>query len=160
MTTSVAATPPHTEAPNPVDAPFTQTLIRTLRAHDPSGIWDKLGDEKVLGPFIVTREQRRAMPIIDNPGPEVIGRLRAFYGSVGLAIEQQAGVMASPIMEVSSEGFGRVVLTAGRLVLLNKSLRDVHRFGFESLAALAAEGGRLVADGVAMINAHPDLARA
>lgn len=160
MTTSAAATPATAETASPVEAVFRQTLVRTLRAHDPSGIWDKIADDKVLAPFVLTREQRRAMPIIDNPGPEVIGRLKAFYGSVGLAIEQQSGVMASPIMEMSSEGFGRVVLIAGRLVLLSKTLRDVHRFGFESLEALAAEGGRLVEAGVALINDHPDLARA
>ena len=47
-------------------------------------------------------------------------------------------------MKVSHEGFGRVVLIAGRLVVFAKSLRDVHRFGFESLEKLAAEGAKVV----------------
>jgi probable nitrogen fixation protein len=100
------------------------------------------------------------MPIIANPDEKVVGRVRAFYGSVGLAIEQQTGVMASPIMEMSSEGFGRIAVIAGRLVLHSKTLRDVHRFGFETLDALAADGAKLVAGGVNAINEYPDLARA
>ena len=36
------------------------------------------------------------------------------------------------MMKMSHEGFGRMILTAGRLIVVNKHLRDVHRFGFES----------------------------
>jgi probable nitrogen fixation protein len=55
------------------------------------------------------------------------------------------------------EGFGRLVLIARRLVVVNKHLRDVHRFGFESLARLEEEGGKLVDAGVEMIRKYPDL---
>jgi probable nitrogen fixation protein len=47
-----------------------------------------------------------------------------------VAIERETGQMVSPMMKVSHEGFGRMVLIAGRLVVVNKQLRDVHRFGF------------------------------
>ena len=67
--------------------------------------------------------------------------------------------MASPIMQMSHEGFGRMVVTAGRLVVINKHLRDVHRFGFPSLAKLAAEGTKVVDDAVAWIEKYPELAR-
>ena len=85
--------------------------------------------------------------------------MEKFYQAVGLAVERASGVIASPMMKMSHEGFGRVVLTAGCLVVLAKSLRDVHRFGFESLAKLAEEGSQATAAAVAMIDAHPDLAR-
>ena len=54
----------------------------------------------------------------------------------GFAIERATGVMVSPMMKMHHEGFGRMVLTAGRLVVVNKQLRDVHRFGFDSLEKL------------------------
>ena len=57
------------------------------------------------------------------------------------------------------EGFGRLVLIAGRLIVINKNLRDVHRFGFESMAKLAAEGEKQVAAGVEMVNKYPDVAK-
>jgi len=38
-------------------------------------------------------------------------------------------------------------------------LRDVHRFGFDSLARLAEEGAKFVAAGVEMINQYPEVAK-
>jgi probable nitrogen fixation protein len=111
----------------------------------------------LLAPYIVTREQRRETPIIGDPDPETLWRLELFYNAVGLAIERQTGSIATPMMKMSHEGFGRMVLMAGRLVVVNKHLRDVHRFGFESMDKLAAEGEKLVDSGVEMIGKFPDV---
>jgi probable nitrogen fixation protein len=67
--------------------------------------------------------------------------------------------MVQPMMKMSHEGFGRLILTTGRLIVVNKHLRDVHRFGFESLEKLAAEGTKFVDAGVEMIEKFPDVAR-
>jgi probable nitrogen fixation protein len=67
--------------------------------------------------------------------------------------------MASSMMKMHHEGFGRLVLTAGRLIVVNKHLRDVHRFGFETLDKLAAEGEKLVAAAVGMIHRFPEVAK-
>jgi len=48
--------------------------------------------------------------------------------------------MISPMLKMSHEGFGRMVLIGGRLIVVNKQLRDVHRFGFDNMAKLAEEG--------------------
>ncbi|MER9266105.1 NifX-associated nitrogen fixation protein [Mesorhizobium sp. M0410] len=140
--------------------PFVKCLVRLVRAHDSNGSWEGKSDAELLGDFIITREQRRAIPIIGDPDPDVLWRLEMFYTAVGLAIEERSGLMASPMMEISHEGFGRVLLTAGRLVVLSKTLRDVHRFGFETFWKLAAAGTKLVGDGIAAIEAYPEVARA
>lgn len=145
-------------APADLDHPFVKTLVRTLRAEDPHGVWDKLSDAQILRDFIVTKEQRRAIPIMGDPDKAVIFRLEKFYAAVALAIEAATGQMASPIMKLHSEGFGRVLLTAGRLVVVQKSLRDVHRFGFQDFSALAAAGQTLVDEAVGLIAAHPAVA--
>jgi probable nitrogen fixation protein len=67
--------------------------------------------------------------------------------------------MVSPMMKMSHEGFGRMVLIAGRLVVVNKQLRDVHRFGFASLAKLAEAGGKFLSEAVEMIRAYPAVAQ-
>jgi probable nitrogen fixation protein len=131
-----------------------------LRAEDSYGAWEGKSDEQLLRPFVVTKEERRAIPIMGDPEPEVLWRLDKFYVAIGLSIEQRTGVMTGPMMKLSHEGFGRVVLIAGQLIALSKHLRDVHRFGFDSLAALAAEGEKFVAKGVEAIEAHPEVARA
>lgn len=140
--------------------PFVKCLVRLVRAHDSHGSWEGKSDAELLADFIITKEQRRAIPIIGDPDPDVLWRLEIFYAAVGLAIEERSGLMASPMMEVSHEGFGRVLLTAGRLVVLSKTLRDVHRFGFETFRKLAAAGTKLAGDATAAIEAHPEVARA
>ncbi|MER9831214.1 NifX-associated nitrogen fixation protein [Mesorhizobium sp. M0134] len=140
--------------------PFVKCLVRLVRAHDSHGSWEGKSDAELLGDFIITREQRRAIPIISDPDPDVLWRLEMFYTAVGLAIEERSGLMASPMMEMSHEGFGRVLLTAGRLVVVSKTLRDVHRFGFETFRKLAAAGTKLAGDATAAIQAHPEVARA
>jgi probable nitrogen fixation protein len=139
-------------------AGFLRELIKVWRAQDAHGAWDGKSDETLLAPYIVTREQRREMPIIGDPDPEVLWRVELFYNAVGLAIERRTGVMVTPMMKMSHEGFGRLVLLAGRLVAVNKQLRDVHRFGFESLERLGLEGAKFVEAGVQMVGQFPDVA--
>jgi probable nitrogen fixation protein len=146
------------EKPARLESPFVRTLVRVLRAEDIYGVWESLPDAKVLADFIVTKEQRREIPIIGDPDPDVMSRLEKFYIAVGLDIERTTGRMASPMMKMSHEGFGRVILTVGRLVVVSKSLRDVHRFGFESFEKLAEAGEKLVAEATKWIGDYPAVA--
>jgi len=138
---------------------FLNELIKQWRAQDAHGAWDKKSDLDLIAPYIITKEQRKEVPIIGDPDPETLWRLELFYNAVGLAIERATGIMVSPIMKMHHEGFGRMVLTAGRLVVVNKHLRDVHRFGFETVGKLAAEGDKLVRAGVDMIEKFPEVAK-
>jgi len=140
--------------------PFVRALIVRIRAQDLYGAWENRADAALLRDFIVTRQQRRALPIIADPDPLVLQRVEMFYQTVGLVIEQETGVMATPILNLTSEGFGRMVLIAGRLVVLNRHLRDVHRFSFETLAKLAEEGAKLVAESAALMARFPDVVQA
>ena len=146
--------------PTGLDALFVKTLVSVLRAEDSYGVWESLSDSKVLAEFIVTKEQRREIPIIGDPDPDVLNRVEKFYVAVGLDIERRTGRIASPMMKMSHEGFGRVILTVGRLVVLQRSLRDVHRFGFVSLQALAEAGEKLVAEAASWIDKLPEVADA
>jgi probable nitrogen fixation protein len=137
---------------------FVRELVKQIRAQDAHGAWDGKSDLMLLEPYILSAEQRREIPLMGDPDPETLWRLELFYNAVGLAVERETGVMVSPMMKMHHEGFGRLVLTAGRLIVVNKHLRDVHRFGFPSLAKLADAGARLVADAVAMIREFPPVA--
>lgn len=141
-----------------IDTVFVKELIKIWRAQDTHGAWEGKSNETLLEPYIITPEQRREIPIIGDPDPETLWRLELFYNAVGLAIERATGVMVSPMMKMSHEGFGRLILTAGRLIVVNRHLRDVHRFGFPSMEKLAAEGSKYVEAGVEMIQKYPDVA--
>ena len=143
----------------PMESPFVKELIKQWRAQDTHGAWEGKSDAELLGPYIITKEMRREMPIMGDPDPETLWRLELFYNAVGLAVERATGILVSPMMKMHHEGFGRMVLTAGRLIVINKHLRDVHRFGYETMEKLAAEGEKLVAAAVAMIEKYPEVAR-
>ncbi len=139
--------------------PFVVELIKQLRAQDTHGNWEGRSDATLLQPYILTAEQRRELPMLGDPDPDTLWRLDLFHNAVGLAIERASGCMVAPMMKMSHEGFGRCVLTTGRLIVVNRYLRDVHRFGFASLAKLAQAGNKLVQEGVTMIENYPDVAR-
>ncbi len=147
-----------TAATDPMQSVVVQELIKQWRAQDMHGAWDGKTDLDLLDPYILTKEKRREIPIMGDPDPETLWRLELYYNAIGLAMERATGVMVAPMMKLHHEGFGRMVLTAGRLVVTNKHLRDVHRFGFDSLETLAQEGEKLVAAGVEMIRKYPELA--
>ncbi|MEQ1600725.1 MAG: NifX-associated nitrogen fixation protein [Methylophilaceae bacterium] len=153
--TAVAETPTEID---PWQSPFVQELVKQWRAQDTHGAWEGKDDAMLLAPYIITKEQRKEMPIIGDPDPETIWRLELFYNAVGLAVERETKNMVSPMMKMHHEGFGKMILTAGRLVVVNKQLRDVHRFGFESIEKLAAEGEKFVSAAVAIIKQFPEVA--
>jgi probable nitrogen fixation protein len=139
--------------------PFVQQLIKQLRAQDTNGTWDNKSDLQLLKPYIHTPEERRALPILGDPDPETLWHLEIFYNAVAVAVERETGQMVSPMMKMSHEGFGRMVLIAGRLVVVNKQLRDVHRFGFPSLEKLSQAGGKFFDEAVTMIRSYPAVAQ-
>ncbi|MDK9722510.1 MAG: NifX-associated nitrogen fixation protein [Rhodospirillales bacterium] len=137
---------------------FVAELVRQIRAQDAFGAWARKSEEELLEPYIVDKEKRKSIPIIGDPDPDIIDRVEMFYRAVGLAVEKQTGHIASPMLKINHEGFGRVVLTAGSLVVLSKHLRDVHRFGFETIEKLEAEGSKLTGKAVEMIQRFPEVA--
>lgn len=146
------------QADNAAEAPFVKELVKIWRAQDTHGAWEGKRDLDLLEPYILDKEKRRALPIVGDPDPDTIWRMELFFNAVALSIEKVTGVMISPMLKMHHEGFGRMVLIGGRLIIVNKQLRDVHRFGFDNLGKLAAEGDKYVASGVEMIRKFPDVA--
>ena len=140
--------------------PFVRTLVSLVRAQDRFGAWERKSDAELLAEFVADKEKRRLIPLMGDPDPDLLARLEWFYTAIGLEVEKRTGIMAAPIMKMSHEGFGRMVMTAGRLVVINRHLRDVHRWGFPTLAKLAEEGEKITADAVLWIAKHRDVAEA
>lgn len=134
---------------------FIKQLIAGVRAQDLHG---KRTDEQMLAPYIVDREERKKIPIIGDPKPIVIQRVQTFYSTMALVIEMKTDIMCSSVMEMSHEGFGRVVILAGRLVVVNKQLRDIHRFGFDSFEKMNEEAEKLIQGGIELIHKFKEVA--
>ncbi|MFW5642254.1 MAG: NifX-associated nitrogen fixation protein [Roseicyclus sp.] len=145
-----------TDASRPAVA---RELIRQMRAIDTFGTYDRAADAEILDPFVMTKERRREIPIVGDPDELTVARLKAFYNALSVLIEQRTGLMAVPLVHLHYEGFGRALVVVGKLVVADRILRDMHRFGFASLEKLESEALELVDSAVALVEAHPDVAR-
>ena len=140
--------------------PFVRALVRQIRSHDTTGVWESKSDTELLEPYVITAEQRRAMPVIADPNAKQLWRLDQYWAAAGLAVEQASGIIATPMIKITHEGFGRAILIAARLVVASRIMRDVHRFGFASLEKMKEEGDKILKGAVARITEHRDVADA
>ena len=142
-----------------LESEFASQMIRQMRAIDTYGTYDDWSQAKILEPFVLTKEMKREIPIVGDPDEIVMARVKAFYNAIASMIEKECGMMAVPLLNLSHEGFGRVIITVGKLVVLDKTLRDVHRFGFPSLAKMKEDADKLLASATAIIAEHSDVAK-
>jgi probable nitrogen fixation protein len=139
---------------------FTNEIVKQIRAVDTFGEKDKLPSEKIIAPFIMTKEQRRQVPIVGDPDEEIMGRVKAYYNAISSLIEKVTGLMPIPMINLHHEGFGRVMITVGKLVAFEKTLRDVHRFSFLTLESMQEEAGKIVTEALELIEKYREVAEA
>ncbi|QGU33192.1 NifX-associated nitrogen fixation protein [Thermochromatium tepidum] len=137
---------------------FIKEMIRQLRALDQHGLWDGLPNEALFEPLLLTQERKAEIPLIGNPDTKTIARLQAFYNAIAVLIEQECGRMATALITLNDEGFGRALIIVGKLVAVDKTLRDAHRFGFASLSKMKTEADALLAVALERIGTYPEVA--
>jgi len=138
--------------------PFVRQMIVQLRAMDSYGTYDTWTDAKVLDPIILTKARRREIPVVGDPDETVISRVKAYYNGIAQMIEKETGLMAVPVINLTHEGFGRAMIIVGKLVVLDKTLRDVHRFGFDTPEKMIDEAGKLIEKAVKLVNDFREVA--
>ncbi|MGD9171342.1 MAG: NifX-associated nitrogen fixation protein [Candidatus Thiodiazotropha sp.] len=137
---------------------FAKEMVRQMRAIDTYGTYDNWPVSKILEPFVLTKEKKREIPVIGDPDEITMSRVKAFYNAISAMIEKECGLMAVPMMNLTHEGFGRSLITVGKLVVMDKTLRDVHRFGFPSLSKMKDEADKLLSVALEIIGQHPKVA--
>ncbi|RXJ87854.1 NifX-associated nitrogen fixation protein [Arcobacter sp. CECT 8985] len=120
---------------------FLSTLIGQVRALDQFGTWANKSDEDLLNEkYVKTKEELKNIPIIADIDEMQVQDIRLIYQAIALAFEKLTSVMCSVVMEMSHEGFGRVVVFADDIVLCEKYFKDAHRFSFRTFEKLEQEG--------------------
>jgi len=142
-----------------LESDFAREMVRQMRAIDTYGTYDDWSIAKILEPFVVTKAMRREIPIVGDPDEIVMSRVSAFYNAISAMIEARTGLMAVPIVHLSHEGFGRAIITVGKLVVMDKTLRDVHRFGFIELGKMKEEADKLIDKATTLIETYPEVAK-
>ncbi|MCH4904040.1 NifX-associated nitrogen fixation protein [Cylindrospermopsis raciborskii CHAB3438] len=136
---------------------FLKTLVKQIRASDSYGFYRNWSDELILKPFVVTKQNKKQISVEGEIDPATIARINAFFRAVAASIEQETGMISNVVIQLGHEGFGWALVFSGRLLLAIKTLRDAHRFGFESLEKLNEEGQNFVQKGIDLAQRFPQV---
>ncbi len=127
-------------------------MLKQLRALDTYDNYQGWPVEKIIDPLVLSKERKREIPIVGDPDETTLARVKAYYNAIASLIEKQSGLMAVPIINISHEGFGRALVIVGKLIVVDKILRDVHRFGFPSLEDLSTKTESVVEKAIGLID--------
>ena len=141
-----------------LETDFAAEMVRQMRAVDTYGTYDDWSVAKILAPFVLTKEQKREIPVVGDPDEITMARVKAFYNAISSLIEKECGKMAVPMLNLSHEGFGRALITVGKLVVMDRTLRDIHRFSFPSASKMKDEADKLLSVALEIIGEHPKVA--
>ena len=141
-----------------LETDFAKEMVRQMRAIDTYGTYDEWPVSRILEPFVLTKEKKRDIPVVGDPDEVTMARVKAFYNAISAMIEKECGLMAVPMLNLSHEGFGRALITVGKLVVVDKTLRDVHRFGFPTLSKMKDEADRLLSVALEVVGMYPKVA--
>ena len=137
---------------------FVKEMARQMRALDTYGSYAGWSVEKVLDPYVMTKERKANVPLIGDPDEETSSRVKAFYNAIAVLIEKECKLLAVPLVHLTHEGFGRALITVGKLVAVDRTLRDVHRFGFASLSKMKDEADKILSVAIERIGQYPAVA--
>ena len=141
-----------------LETDFIREMVRQMRALDSYGQYDGKPAASLLEPFVLSKERKAEIPVIGDPDEITLACIKAFYNGIAVLIEKECGLMAVTLVHLSHEGFGRVLITVGKLVVLDRTLRDAHRFGFDSLSKMKHEADKHLAVALEIIGKFPDVA--
>jgi len=142
-----------------LETEFMKEMVKQMRAIDTYGDYDEWSIARILDPYVLTKERRAEIPVVGDPDEITLARVKAFYNAISSMVEKECGLMAVPMMVLSHEGFGRVLITVGKLVVMDKTMRDVHRFGFKSFSKMKDEADKLLSVALQIVSEHADVAR-
>ena len=146
-------------AVNPIfETDFVKEMARQMRALDTYGTYQGWTVEKILDPYVLTKERKANIPMIGDPDDETISRVKAYHNAIAVLIEKECKLLAVPLVHLTHEGFGRAIITVGKLVAAEKTLRDVHRFGFPSLSKMKDDADKMLGIALERISQYPNVA--
>lgn len=135
-------------------------MLKQLRALDTYDSYEGWPVEKIIDPLVLSKERKREIPIVGDPDETTLARVKAYYNAIATLIEKQSGLMAVPVVNLTHEGFGRAFVVVGKLIVVDKILRDIHRFGFPSLEDFSTKTETIIEKAVGLISQFKEVAEA
>ena len=140
------------------ESDFIKEMVKQMRAIDTYDHYEGWSAARILDPFVLTKERKREIPIVGDPDETTMARVKAFYNAIASLIEKECRLMAVPMINLSHEGFGRAMISTGKLIVVDKTLRDIHRFGFPSLSKMKDEADKLLSIALELVGKYPQVA--
>jgi len=158
MTEAAVATTVIAEDDPIFESEFIKEMVKQMRALDTYDHYEGWSAARILDPFVLTKERKREIPVVGDPDETTMARVKAFYNAIASLIEKECRLMAVPMINLSHEGFGRALISTGKLIVMDKTLRDVHRFGFPTLSKMKDEADKLLSIALELVGKYPQVA--
>ncbi len=138
---------------------FLKAIAQQIRGQDVYGVYRNWSNELLLKPYVVNKQKKREIPIDGDVDPMTISRIMAFYRAAAACIEKETGLLSQVVVDLNHEGFGWTLVFAGNLLLVRKTIRDAHRFGYDSLEKVAEDGEKIITKAVDLATRFPEVGR-
>ncbi|MEK5165016.1 DUF269 domain-containing protein [Paenibacillus sp. FSL R5-0527] len=118
-------------------AAFNRTLSQMIDAYDYFGKVSGLSEEeKIARLLLFTPEEKQALSQDCTPNAKLRRQVEHVFQALAAALEAETGQLMQSMVEMNGEGFGRAIVSSGRLILVSVTLRAGLRFPFTSAAKL------------------------
>ncbi|MNI76631.1 hypothetical protein D3C73_1328750 [compost metagenome] len=116
---------------------FNKSLSRILDAYDYFEKGSGLNtEEKITRLALFTPEEKSALGVDCRPSPRLRQQVENVFRALALTLEIETNSLVQSMVDMNSEGFGRAIVSSGRLILVSTTLRAGLRFPFTSLTKL------------------------
>jgi probable nitrogen fixation protein len=140
-------------------APFIKELIRAIQAQDAYGVYKSWSPELILKPYIVSKQDKRKISVEEEVNPMTLARIKLFFNAIATSVELETGQIMQVVVNINHEGFGWALVFSGRLLVVSRTLRDAHRFGFTSLEKLEDEGEKMTQAGIELVKKYKEVCK-
>ncbi|ADR18592.1 DUF269 domain-containing protein [Calditerrivibrio nitroreducens] len=122
---------------------LSESILNKIKAMDTFGTYKRLSDGEILMRYF----RKKSVSIEESLGDiseEGIFKIRLFYESVAYFLEKNIGIEINICADISREGFGKIVIYSGDKIINIFHLRNLHRFGFNSIDEIDSYGDEIL----------------
>lgn len=144
---------------NILESTFLKNLNQVIQSNDFTGAYRNLTVQQIIeSAFMMSAEEKEKIAECGIIPQKLKEQISFLFQAVAFSVEQKTGIMASSIVELNEEGFGRGMVYCGKLIALNKSVRGSQQFIFQNLEKLDKVGRLFIEEAVMWVGKYKEIA--
>ncbi len=136
--------------------PFLQEFIKQIRLADTFGKFNNLTDELLIEQLIIASDKEIVSPRNLNLDPINQLVIHAFYGAIGVNIEQKTGHSTELFINLKGREFSSAVISCGGVIVLYSLIWGYKNFGFISIKELIESAENYIRDAITKASLYLD----